>query len=640
MKGELAFLAELDRSRGHASSGRQSPGQVHWPGFCERTVLMAPTEELTGQLPCGFRRTKSAVASDAPGFPAVGPHGSSFSRSALRERYRELARDATPGDVGYYRGRRACAAEGDRMKTIFLSGAILAAAAGCSRRRSISGNRARRRSGVHSDRVAELSAAFGQEKIVAFHLAQAAIQLDPIFYDQMSEDGLDEKRLLGSLVEDSSRLPEESRAAIVSFAKLFFANGGNHNETTNRKFVPAITAQAFERAAEIARQKGARLGTRASLAALLRRLHRPLFDPDYQPSITVKNSRRRGHPHGLREQLLRGRDDERPRRRQRELSAGLPTGEGRRKPRRGGLPGRDAGRKGPAGPIRPGARRGEPRALSRGGRRPGTGARDPRARALGPDRRSERLARLQRSLDSQQSAGRFRFRLHRGLSRRARVKGSSQTLVATTDRKLDPLMKKLAANAVEFEKKAPWLEKYKKLDIRPPEGKAVETILATGDFRVTTVGDNLPNEADIREQYGTKSIFLSSSMDAFNAVSGSKVAVEFWPDPSEKEAVENRKGCGRPPDGAPRDRRPRPARSRCRTAQDVPEGVLLDARGGARGPRRVLGRLRPEARGDRRRERARRRRGDVSASRRVGLTTLNDYPPEPTPRRITTGTGC
>ncbi|HXO43418.1 MAG TPA: hypothetical protein VN999_18355 [Thermoanaerobaculia bacterium] len=79
-------------------------------------------------------------------------------------------------------------------------------------------------------------------KLLAFHLTQAAVQLDPVFYDQMSSYGLAAKRLLGALVEDPDRLPPASRPKIVEFAKLFFANHGNHDETTSRKFLPGFTA--------------------------------------------------------------------------------------------------------------------------------------------------------------------------------------------------------------------------------------------------------------------------------------------------------------------------------------------------------------------------------------------------------------
>ena len=379
-----------------------------------------------------------------------------------------------------------------------------------------------------------------KEKIVAFHLAQAAIQLDPIFYDQMSEYGLDEKRLLGAMVEDPARLPEASREAIIAFAKLFFANGGNHNETTNRKFVPSIPAEAFERAAETARQKGARLGTRASLAALLERLRRPLFDPEYQPSITVKNpppgediltASANNYYANVTVKDLAGFPEKYP------LDSRLAKVAGKlvEEVYRAGTP---------DGKIPPGRYARELAAVDRELERAAAAAEPDQARVI------RALVRFYQTGDLRDwhdfnvlwirnnplvdfASGFIEvYRDPRG------VKGSSQMLVATTDAKLDPLMKKLAANAVYFERKAPWLEKYKKLDIKPPEGKAVETIVAAGDFRVGTVGDNLPNEADIREQYGTKSIFLSSSVDAFSAVSGSKAAVEFWPDSSEKEAFE------------------------------------------------------------------------------------------------------
>ena len=107
--------------------------------------------------------------------------------------------------------------------------------------------------------------------------------------------------------------------------------------------------------------------------------------------------------------------------------------------------------------------------------------------------------------------------------------------VSVTDQTLAPLMQKLARNAVYFEQKAPWLDKYKKLDVKPPVGKAIETVVETGDFRVTVIGDNLPNEQDFREKYGTKSVLLTSSIDALNRLRGSKVSIEFAPEPDEAE---------------------------------------------------------------------------------------------------------
>src|SRR3954470_4808638 len=111
-----------------------------------------------------------------------------------------------------------------------------------------------------------------QQKLLAWHLTRAAVQLDPVFYDQMSAYGLTAKRLLGALVERPERLPEASRKGIVEYAMLFFGSGGNHNETTGEKFLPEVSFADFSAAAEQARAKGAKLGTQAQLARTLESL--------------------------------------------------------------------------------------------------------------------------------------------------------------------------------------------------------------------------------------------------------------------------------------------------------------------------------------------------------------------------------
>ena len=78
-------------------------------------------------------------------------------------------------------------------------------------------------------------------------------------------------------------------------------------------------------------------------------------------------------------------------------------------------------------------------------------------------------------------------------------------------------MVKIAANAQYFEDHAPWAPQYKKQGVKPPLAKAVETLIETGDFHVTTVGDNLPNENEIHEKYGSKSFLFTGSSRAIDA---------------------------------------------------------------------------------------------------------------------------
>jgi dipeptidyl-peptidase-3 len=74
-----------------------------------------------------------------------------------------------------------------------------------------------------------------REQALAFYLSRASIAIHPIIYDQLSPFGLRQKRLLETVVE---RAP---RPAIVAFTKLFWANRGNHDDTTAQKFVPRFS---------------------------------------------------------------------------------------------------------------------------------------------------------------------------------------------------------------------------------------------------------------------------------------------------------------------------------------------------------------------------------------------------------------
>jgi dipeptidyl-peptidase-3 len=75
-----------------------------------------------------------------------------------------------------------------------------------------------------------------REQTLAYWLSQASIAIDPIIYDQLSRFGLREKRLLEALVAHPEGIKPEVMAKIVAYAKLFWANKGNHNENTAQKF--------------------------------------------------------------------------------------------------------------------------------------------------------------------------------------------------------------------------------------------------------------------------------------------------------------------------------------------------------------------------------------------------------------------
>ena len=63
--------------------------------------------------------------------------------------------------------------------------------------------------------------------------------------------------------------------------------------------------------------------------------------------------------------------------------------------------------------------------------------------------------------------------------------------------------------------------------------KAVEILIETGDFHISTIGDNLPNENEIREQYGTKNFLLLGSSHALSRARRRSMTAEFAASPEE-----------------------------------------------------------------------------------------------------------
>jgi dipeptidyl-peptidase III len=374
-----------------------------------------------------------------------------------------------------------------------------------------------------------------QDKRIAYHLTRAAIQLDPIFYDQMSSYGLKAKRLLGALAERPERLPEASRKAIVEYAMLFFGSGGNHNDTTGKKFVPGVSFEDFSRAAEQARAQGAHLGTGPELARTLQELRAPLFDPEFQPMLTEKSppagediltASSNNYYQGVTLGDLAGFAEKNP------LNSRLVKKDGRlvEEVYRAGTP---------DGKVPPGLYARELGAVVRELEEAARLAGSQQAavlRALAhyyqtgdpKDWRAFNVLWIRNDATVDFASGFIElYRDARG------AKGSAQMVVAVVDQQLQPLMRQLAENAPYFEKKEPWDERFKKLDAKPPVGKAIETLVASGDFHVSTVGDNLPNEQEVRESYGTKSLLLTSSSNAIAATRGARVATEFLPDPED-----------------------------------------------------------------------------------------------------------
>ena len=384
-----------------------------------------------------------------------------------------------------------------------------------------------------------------RQQALAYWLTQASIAIDPIIYDQLSQYGIREKRLLEGIVAI------EAPAGIRSFALLFWANRGNHNETTAQKFLPAFTFEELQRAAHTAQDRGAfktayadlaPLATREALDRELAELRSALFDPNVEPTATAKtpppgkdilqassNTFYRGvtlndlktvtERYRLNSRVVKGSDGTV---REEVYRAGTPDGR-----------------------VPPGA---YATFLKKaiGHLEKARAVADPaQARVIGDLIRyyqtGERSDWLQFGGDWVRNDATVDFangfievyRDARG------AKGSAQSFVSITDKPVTDAMTKLAQNAAYFEEKAPWAPKYKKQAFSPPVVKAVQLLVETGDFHVTTIGDNLPNENEIHEKYGTKNFLFLGSSHALSAASAAKIGGQFIA--SAEEAERDRK---------------------------------------------------------------------------------------------------
>jgi len=382
-----------------------------------------------------------------------------------------------------------------------------------------------------------------QEKELAYWLTQAAIAIDPIIYDQLSWYGLRQKRLLEEIVSHPAGIDPATMAKITIYAKLFWGNRGNHNDLTAQKFVPEFSFEELQASALKAQKNGAFQSSYADLPPLkgedalkkeVGELKQSIFDPEFEPMTTAKSP-------------LGGKDIV-------QSSANTFYGPGVTladlKNFKAKYPLNSRVVKAPDGSLK--------EEVYRAGTSDGSVPPGVYATFLG--RANEYLAKAQAVADPQQAkvigalirfyqTGEYEDLINFDslwVQNNAKVdfansfieiyrdangmKASSQAFVCLTDKPLTTKMEKLAQNAEYFEEKAPWDAKYKKTAFTPPTVKAIETIVETGDFSVPTIGDNLPNENEIHEKYGTKNFLFTGSSRALSAAAGHKAIEEFGPD--------------------------------------------------------------------------------------------------------------
>jgi dipeptidyl-peptidase-3 len=368
-----------------------------------------------------------------------------------------------------------------------------------------------------------------RQQELCYWLSQAAIAIHPIFFDQLSRFGLRQKLVLEMIVAHPADVDRATYPKILAFTKLFWANRGNHNDTTAQKFLPDFTFDELRNAGLAVIKHGARVYSEAAFLKEIDELKPSLFDPDFEPMITAKAPRggldilqasSNNFYFGVTLADMAKFTEHYP------LNSRLAKVDGKLEEQvyRAGTPDHR---------IPPGLYSSY---LTK------ANFYLEKAAALAEPAQAQAIRDLIRFYQSGDPKDWVRFGIDWvqnnpnvdfdsgfiEVYRDARgAKGSSQSFVTVTDNRVNALMVKIAENAQYFEEHAPWAPQYKNQGVKPPLAKAVEAVIETGDFHVTTVGDNLPNEEEIHNKYGSKSFLFTGSSRAFAHAEGGKSLEEF-----------------------------------------------------------------------------------------------------------------
>ena len=372
-----------------------------------------------------------------------------------------------------------------------------------------------------------------EQKLLIWHLYQAALAGRDIYYDQRYAHNLEMREFLEGIVTHPEGIEPDTIAEIVRYTKLFWLNTGPYNNITARKFVLKCTPGALAAAAATAAAGGAVFPVRdgETLDDLLRRLAPMFFDPALDPIVTNKSpgqgrdilsASANNFYVGVTMKDLEGFDEQYP------LNSRLVKRDGvlaEEVYRVGGRYDREIREivthlEG-AVPYAPAAMAGALRALIRWYETGETADRVAYDIAWVHDRDSP-VDTINGFIEVYMDA-----RGH---------KGAWEALVYFVNRDKTEGIRRIAENAQWFEDRMPWADVYKKEGVRGVTANAIDVIVEAGDSGpITPIGINLPNDQAIREVHGSKSVSLSNVNEAYDKSMSAEFRREFaW---TEEEAA-------------------------------------------------------------------------------------------------------
>ncbi len=370
-----------------------------------------------------------------------------------------------------------------------------------------------------------------RDRVLCWHLYRAALAGRDIYYDQRYAHNLEMRAVLEAVLRHPGGVDSHTLDAITRYTKLFWINTGPFNNLTARKFVPDFTPEALAAAVASAVAHGATLplGEGESPADLLRRLHRPFFDREFEAVVTSKTpgpgrdilqASANNLYVGVSMADLGGFEERHPlNSRLVKQTGGLVEEVYRVGGRYSAQIGRIVGHLESAIPY---ATAGMARALQALVRFYTTG-----------DVAARRAYDIAWVADVESNVDTINGFVEVYMDPRG-VKGAWESLVYYVHPEKTAAVQAIAREAQWFEDRMPWDPRWRKPQVTGVSARAIEVIVEAGDSGpVTPIGINLPNDQDIRETFGSKSVSLSNVADAYERSTPRAFRREFAWSPEE-----------------------------------------------------------------------------------------------------------
>ena len=376
------------------------------------------------------------------------------------------------------------------------------------------------------------------QKILIWHLSQAALAGRDIYIDQRYRHSLEMRGFLEAIIraarQDASGFDPETLAEVIRYTKLFWINGGPYNNLTARKFVLKCSPEAFLAAIAQAEAQGAIADEPGLLQARVERLAPAFFDATSEPMVTNKtpgegrdilqdsannlysgvsmadldgfreeyglNSRLVKTPQGLVEEVARvnGLYGDRISAICAHLNAALPFGT-------------------------PAMRR----------------ALEALIKFYHSGEDADRVAYdIAWVEDKDSPVDTINGFIENYMDARG-VKGAWEALVFYVNPGKTEGIHRLAEAAQWFEDRMPWEPKWRRTNVKGVTARAIDVVMECGDSGpVTPIGINLPNDQLIREQHGSKSVSLANVNEAYEKSQPKAYREEFCWSPEEVARAE------------------------------------------------------------------------------------------------------